>query len=281
MFFFFDTKIHTREHLNATLDNIPVIGEIPFVKPEFTENIPSAESRSPIAESVRMIIANLNFILFNSDSKNNIILVSSSIKGEGKTLVSTNLASGLSAKYNKILLIGADLRNPQIHKLIGVKKNKLGLSDLIYHQDNNYSKYIFKFNSFDVMLSGTIPPNPTEMLASKSFTDFLKKISSEYDYIIIDSAPCLLVSDTFEISKFADTTVFVTRSNHTDKSLIEFINECKNQNRLQNMSIVLNGIGNSSKYGYGYAYQYGYKYNYSYNYGYGYGNLKDIIIYTI
>ena len=158
-----------------------------------------------------------------------------------------------------------------------MEKNVRGLSDFIYRSDLDWEKLIIKHDNLDIILSGTIPPNPTELLASKKFKVFLENVRSKYDYVIIDSAPCLLVSDTFEISKLVDFTLYVIRSNFSDSKLCDFINETKKQERLSNMNLIINGVGSSSTYGYRYGYQYGYQYGYKYgyNYGYGYGYSED------
>lgn len=278
--FFFDNKIHTRLDLQKNIDDIPIIGEVPFIEDKNNLKMFGKESlRSSLAESVRMILANLNFILFNESSrneKNNLILVTSSIKGEGKTLISTNLASSLSNKSDKVLLIGADLRNPQIHKFIGKQKSDAGLTNYLMDSKANWKNFVIKKQEIDIILSGSIPPNPTELLASKKFKNFIEEIKSLYDYVVIDSAPCILVSDTFEISKYVDTTVYVVRAHFTPTNLYEFMNECKVQKKLSNIGLVLNGIGKKSAYGaYSYGYSYAYKYRYNYNYGYGYGYSDD------
>ena len=127
-------------------------------------------------------------------------------------------------------------------------------------------------------MSGKIPPNPTQLLASEKFKDLLNETKNIYDHIIIDSAPCLLVSDTFEISKYVGTTIYVVRSNYSEKNLASFINESHHENKLINMQLVLNAVGSSKSYGYKYGYQYGYRYGYKYgyNYGYGYGYGEDL-----
>jgi len=278
--FFFDNKVHTKEQLLKKLDKIAVVGEIPFSSNnDELEKIVKVDSRNTIAESIRMVIANLNFILFKdgTNENNNTILVTSTIKGEGKTLLSVNIASLLSKKYKKVLLVGADLRNPQIHKFLNIDKSTVGLSNYMCLDNLNWKDLIIKNESLDILLSGVIPPNPTEILASDKFKSFIEEVKREYDYIIIDSAPCLLVSDTFEISKYVDTTLYVVRSNHTDLKICDFINESKNESKLTNINIILNGVGNSQAYGYKYGYQYGYRYGYKYgyNYGYGYGYGED------
>lgn len=272
--FLLDTKIHTKEQLKKLANEIPIIGEIPYIKNnnELKEIIKS-KSRNPIAESVRMVAANLNFVLFKdaAKQKNNLILVTSSIKGEGKTIVSVNTASVLASKFKKVLLIGADLRNPQIHKFLSLKKTTQGLSNYITGAKNSWKDMLIKDNEFDVLLSGLIPPNPTELLSSDRFKLFLDEVRSEYDYVVIDSAPCLLVSDTFEISKYVDTTLYVIRANYSEVKLMDFIHENIKIKKLSNLNLVFNGVGNSKSYGYNYSYSYGYKYGYKYGYNYGYG----------
>ncbi|OUU29289.1 MAG: hypothetical protein CBB97_02685 [Candidatus Endolissoclinum sp. TMED37] len=278
--FFLDTKIHTRDNLINNTNDISIIGEIPHIdKKSITNSFLDSSSRNALAESIRMITGNLNFILFNDKKKikNNLILVTSSVKGEGKTIISANISSVLSSKFSKVLLIGADLRNPQLHKFLDIKKETSGLSDYIYKNDLEWRKLLIKKNKVDILLSGTIPPNPTELLSSNKFKTFLDEVKNVYDYVIIDSAPCLLVSDTFEISKYVDTTIYVVRSNFSEVKLCKFINECKDQEKLSNINLVLNGVGQSQSYGYKYSYQYGYRYGYKYgyNYGYGYGYSED------
>lgn len=279
IWFYLDTKIHTKEQLSGRLNDIPVIGEIPFINDKSLLEVlkKSNVSRDILSESIRMTIANLNFILFKDTNKNNCktILVTSSVKGEGKTIVSVNLSARLSSSEDKVLLIGADLRNPQIHKFLNLDKNKVsGLSDYIYKNDDDYKKYIVKHENLDMILSGSIPPNPTELLSSAKFANLINELKKVYDYIIIDSAPCVLVSDTFAISKHIDATVYVVRSSFTDIQLTDFINECQNENKLPNMNIVLNSVGSKQSYAYGYGYGYGYKYGYNYGYGYGYSEDK-------
>ena len=272
IWFYFDTKIHTKSQL-IDLVNAPVIAEIPFIQSNDELNtISSKESRSTLSESIRMLVANLNFIVMNNKKENNILLVTSTVKGEGKTIVSTNLASHLSYKNQKVLLIGTDLRNPQIHKLLNLDRDNIkGVTEYICSDQYNWEDLVFKNDNLDVLLSGAIPPNPTELLSSTKFKKLLDNARLKYDFVVIDSAPCLLVSDTFEISKHVDNTVYVVRSNYTEKKLSSYINEIMSESRIKNLNLVLNGVGNSSAYGYKYGYQYGYRYGYRYNYNYGYG----------
>lgn len=282
VWFSLDNKIHTKEQLKSKIiDDIPIIGEVPFISDKsfnIQKNIVDNYSRNPLAESMRMINANLNFIFSTNKNKNDkkTLLVTSSIKGEGKTLVSINLAS-IFSESSKTLLVGADLRNPQLHKFLDKSKTNKGLADFIFSEGLDWKDFIFKKNKLDILLSGTIPPNPTQLLGSEKFLEFLNDAKNNYDTILIDSAPCLLVSDTYEISELVDYTVYMVRANHSNLNLTPFINDNLTLKRLKNINIVLNGVGSSQSYGYKYGYQYGYQYGYkySYNYGYGYGYTED------
>ncbi len=273
--FYLDNKIHTKKQLIDLLNhNIPVIAEVPFIREVKDLNIFNTFSRDMLSESIRMLNANISFLFkVNEEHSSTVTLVTSSIKGEGKTLISVNYASSIASGDSKVLLLGADLRNPQLHKFFNEEKSNLkGISDYIYGKNHNWRDLIYnKDISFDILFSGTIPPNPTELLASERFATLLEELKGVYDHIIIDSAPCLLVSDTFEISKYTDKTIYIVRANHTSTEIAPFINENYIDQKLPKISIVLNSVGSSSAYGYKYGYQYGYKYGYKYGYNYGYG----------
>ncbi len=285
LWFLFDNKIHNKDQLIKLLNKeIPLIAEIPFVKSIQISDMMESSSRSVISESIRMLLSNLRFTSFtdsNKDLQSQIILFTSSIKGEGKTICSVSTALALAndiKRDKKVILLGTDLRNPQIHKNFGVDKTHSGISEIIYNNDEKqYKKYIRKFGNLDVLFSGSIPPNPTAMLSSNLFRGLILLLKSDYDYIIIDSAPCLLVSDTFQFIDLADSVVYIFRSNFTDAKIVDFINETHKDKKIKNFNLVLNAVGNSAAYGYKYGYQYGYKYGYkySYNYGYGYGYSSD------
>ena len=273
----FDNKIYTREDFNESLPNCDILGEIPFVE----DTVSAMSSRGIFAESSRIIRSNIAYKLLGKN-KSNVILVTSSIKGEGKTLTAFNIASSYASAGKKVILIGADLRNPQIHKLTSTKRSDYdkGLSSILIDSNINHKEIIFKvdiFNdkTFDILNSGAIPPNPAELLGSKSFENLLEDLKKEYDYIFIDSAPLLLVSDTLPLLRLADLVIYNLRSGYTDKNITTFINETLRSKNLSNVGFILNGIkaGPNSYLKYGYSYRYGY--SYKYNYGYGYGYSKD------
>ena len=222
-----------------------------------------------------MLVSNIKYFSFDKVNKNcKTLLFTSSIKGEGKTLSSVGSSIILSADQNKkVLLIGTDLRNPQIHKHFDFDRNVKGVSEIIYNNDSdNYKDYINKYENLDILFSGSIPPNPTALLSSSEFENLINKAKKDYDYLIIDSAPCLLVSDTFQILKLVDSVIYLFRANHTPSEITEYINDIYKNEKMKSLSIAFNAVGDSGAYGYKYGYGYSYKYSYNYGYGYGYGS---------
>ncbi len=277
LIFLFDNKIHSREDFEKY--SLNVLGEIPFIDLAESEKVfKNPDDRSIISESFRMLMSNVRYLQKN-DSKSNVILVTSSIKGEGKTLNALNLALSFSSVGKKVLLIGCDLRNPQLHKYFNFDKNVSGLVDFLVDNKNEWKKNIinpFDLQSLDVLLSGPLPPNPLNLINNGNIDILLKDARQTYDYIIIDSAPTLLVADTQSLINKSDVLIFLTRCNITDKEVLSHIQKISDEAE-PNVGVVLNGVGQKNSYGYSYGYRYGYGYNYkySYNYGYGYGYSSD------
>ncbi len=275
--FLFDNKIQSREDLEKFSLNI--IGEIPFFDMSENQKIfTNPDDRSIISESFRILMSNLRYLQKN-DSKSNVILVTSSIKGEGKTLNALNLALSFSSVGQKVLLIGCDLRNPQIHKYINSDKNIPGLVDFLVDNKTEWKKNIinpFDSQPIDILLSGPLPPNPLSLINNGNIDILIKDARKTYDHIIIDSAPTLLVADTQFLIKKSDILIFLTRCNISDKHVLSHVSKISNQPET-NVGVILNGVGQKNSYGYSYGYRYGYGYNYkySYNYGYGYGYSSD------
>lgn len=274
LLFLFDTKIYSKDDLLELNIGAPIIAEIPEIVEQSNKMIESSKERSVLAESFRVLSSNLNFILPKETKGGKVIMNTSTVKGEGKTFSALNLALTYSSFDKKVLLIGADLHNPQIHKYINVKKTVLGLTNFLMDKTMNWEAALLKPNSelnCDILLGGTIPPNPAQMLSNGNLDILLEQAKSKYDYIIIDTPPSLLVSDTLTISHLADVVLFVTRCNHSDKEVLNFIKDLIKDDKIKNIGLVLNGLGKMNAYGYGY----GYGYKYSYNYGYGYGYNSD------
>ena len=269
-----DTKINTKDDLEKGLKGITVLGEMPFTD---TPNKQDNSGRGLIAESTRVLRAGLSFQL-KSDITN-VICVTSTIKGEGKSFVSYNLAKSYSALGKKVLIVGADLRNPQLHKFLGEKRENRGLTTYLSNENfTDIDSLITKATTdgdLDYLLTGAIPPNPSELLMRPRTKELLEVLKQSYDFIIIDSAPLLLVSDTTAILPICDSVVYVTRSQYSDKKLFSFILDMQQRENVPPFAMVLNGMRAGANNGYNYGYKYRYSYGYTYNYGYGYGYGSD------
>ena len=263
-----DTKLHFKSEIEKQLPSIPIIAEIPFISSD--NKLIRHFDRSILSEAFRILRTNLNFLTPITD-KGSVFFVTSSIKGEGKTFIALNLAITLSTLNKKVILIGADLRNPQLHRGFGIKKSNFkGVSNYLSNThvllEDLVVKNLIDNLDLDIVFSGTLPPNPAELLSNGRFEMLLNQLREQYDYIVVDTAPTLLVADTTLITNLADAILFVTRANFTEKRLLPFIKELKEMNKIKNIGIIFNNVG--SKKGYGYEY----KYNYNYGYDYGYSN---------
>ncbi|WP_162126233.1 GumC family protein [Flavobacterium phycosphaerae] len=275
--FLLDDKVHNIEDISKFARGKIILSEIPHI--DHAEKLTTFNDRSILGESFRILRTNLTYILpLKVDKQGQTILVASTIKGEGKTFTAINLSISFAIMNKKVLLIGADLRNPQLHQYLSTNKNELGLQDYLHDPSVDWHNIIKKDQldnpNLDIILSGRIPPNPAELLSNGRKEILLNEAKKEYDLIIIDSAPTLLVTDTLLISQFVDATLYVVRADFTPKKLIPFSVNLSNREKLKNMTYVINNVG--LNYGYGYKYGYSYKYKYNYAYGYGYGYAADM-----
>ncbi len=263
--FLLDTRISNKSQVENQL-KLPIIGEIPLNK-EYNGKIIKPTDNSSLAESFRILRTNLNYFITNkkenSDSK--VFFSTSSTKGEGKTFTAINTASVLASNNHKTLLIGCDLRNPQLHNYLEVPKDSVGLSSYLVDRDVKLDDIKLKHNfdiNFDVIISGEIPPNPSELLNNGRFEELLKEAKEKYDYILVDTAPTMLVTDTLTIFEHADIIIYMVRTNFTELKVLNHIKELKEIKKLKNIAIAINGV-NTKK-------------GYDYNYGYGYGYSEDV-----
>ncbi|HCD9235322.1 capsular biosynthesis protein [Elizabethkingia anophelis] len=254
----FNNKIKSKHDLEKLSSN-SVLGELPSIE-KGESDIVQMNDLSPMAEAFRILITNMNFMLPKKE-KGKVIFVTSTVKGEGKTFTSVNLSLTLASPNKKVVIIGSDIRNPQLQRYNTARKGLKGLTEYLYTEQIKLEDiiHVSTFNpNLDVIYSGMIPPNPTELLTNGRYEKLLEELKLKYDYIIVDTAPLMLVTDTFLIADLADATIYVTRSKYTEKTLIEFANNNIHQNKIKNVGFVLNDVsknyfGYGNKYGYGYG----------------------------
>lgn len=252
-----DNKVKTKHDIEK-LTTTNVIAELPKVE-KGQPDLVGINDLSPMAEAFRILITNMNFMLPKRE-KGKVVFVTSTVKGEGKTFTSVNLALTLASPSKKTIIIGSDIRNPQLQRYNASRKGLTGLTEYLYGSETNVNSIIHQssFNPhLDVIYSGSIPPNPTELLTNGRYEELLSELKEKYDYIIVDTAPLMLVTDTFLFAELADATVYVMRSKYTEKTLIDFANKNIKLNKIKNAAFVLNDVS-KSYFGYGNKYGYGY-----------------------
>lgn len=247
----FRTKFSTKEELEK-ITRIPILGEVCINTSK--ENIVVRKGdNSSISELFRLLRTNLQFLLTNKKDK--VILLTSSVSGEGKSFVSLNLAASLSLLNKKTIIIGLDIRSPKLPEYIG-KKASMGITNYLASDNVTLDQIILPGainDQLDVIFSGPVPPNPSELLLSNRLDMLFEELRERYDYIVVDSAPVGMVSDTFSLMRVSDTVVYVCRANYTTIDLIRYCNNLVTEERLRNVSLVINAT--TAKQGYGYGYQ--------------------------
>ena len=251
-----DTKVHTKEHILSHAPDTSVIAEIPQNTDE--GNLVQASDFSVFAESFRILGSNLKFLLKPKESEEGgVILITSSIKGEGKTTVSINTALTLAGK-SRTLIIGADIRNPQLHRYVSGKN--IGLTDYLISREKFPDSFIHPSGlseNLDVLFGGQIAPNPNDLLDMAKFDEMIAYLRTQYEFIVLDSAPVMLVSDTLHLIENADVLLYIVKSNFTEKDMVDFAAGFRQENSIKNMAFVLNSVKPEdtrygSKFGYGY-----------------------------
>lgn len=257
-----NNKIQNREDVEKR-SKIPIISELGRNENDsiIIDNRPNASSNS---ELFRLLRTKIQLILDNPSEK--VVLITSTMSGEGKTFVGINLALMLSLADKKVLLIGMDLRKPMLRKYFNLK-SKDGITGYLSGQITDYQSLIHtstEYPTLNILPAGVIPPNPTELLMKERLIDLLSELKEQYDYIIIDSAPVGAVSDTFLIDRISDITLYVCRARYTDKRNIEYVNRIENEKSLKRLYFIVNDVDLEAN-------TYSYHRNTGYGYGYGYG----------
>lgn len=276
-------KIEGHEDI-VKLTNLPIVAEVAVASDKAKDSagiVVHENKNDQIDEIFRLMRTNIKFML-KQDQK--VIMFTSSTSGEGKTFNAANLAVSFALLGKKVILMGLDIRKPALGRLFSLKDRSKGVTTLLNNEKQTLEEIKEQIQpsginpKLDLMLAGPIPPNPTELLARESLGSIIARLKEIYDYIILDTAPIGLVTDTLQIGKYADVSVIVCRADYTAKSSFEVINDIEKTGKLRNMCILLNGIDMSKKkfsyyYGYGKYGKYG-RYGHYGHYG-NYGNYAN------
>ena len=257
---FFNNSIQSKSDITKRTD-VPILALIG--NSINSSNISLENSRSLLSESFRSLRTNIQYL--SSEKKKKIISVTSTKGGEGKTFCSVNLATILAISGKKIILIGADLRKPKLHKDFSIKNN-IGLSNLLIDKiELDKAIYNTEVKNLDLILSGPIPPNPSELLDGQKMNKIIKELEKKYDYIIIDTPPVGLVTDALVLMKYTDINLYILRHNYSDFGSFSIINKLKNNENVKNLNLIINDYNfENKKYGYSYGDDYGFGYSYGY-----------------
>jgi capsular exopolysaccharide synthesis family protein len=270
------TNIKTVEHLKE-LTNLPLIGVLPYVKENQSDGIIVDEKpNSLIAESFRNLRTNLQYA--NVDSNAKTFLVTSYLPGEGKTFTSVNLATLLAKTGKKTVVIELDLHKPRIYQQFALPKQTIGITTYITGT-SSYEEIISetRIPNLFAIFAGPIPPNPSEFVLAERMKELLIRVKSEFDYVVIDTPPAGLLSDSVFLIQFVDASIFVLNTKSSSKKVITFLENLIEDNHIKNVLLLLNGVAKPGRryYYQGYGYSYGYGYGYGYGKGYGKGSGRS------
>ena len=246
----------------AKLTSLPILADIAVASETAktkADIVVHENHNNQMEEVFRSLRTNLQFIMAENEK---VVLFTSSTSGEGKTFTAANLAVSFALLDKKVVLVGLDIRKPRLAELFEINDHQHGITNLLTQPDPtaaDVKKQILKSgisNNLDILMAGPIPPNPAELVARKSLDQVIDILKETYDYVLIDSAPVGLVTDTLQIGRVANATVFLCRADYTPKEAFGYINDLAKEKKLPNMCVVINGIDMSKK-KYGYYYGYG------------------------
>ncbi len=257
---FFDNSVHSVADIER-LSKIPVLGIVGKYRNDGSLAVYN-KPKSAIAEAFRAVRSSLKFIYKTQKVKGTkTVMVTSSVSGEGKTFCAINIATVFALTNKKTVLVGLDLRKPKISKDFNLKSD-LGVVDYLIDSKNIEDiAQPAHIDNLDIILSGSIPPNPSELLMSDEMDVFIEKLKEKYDIIVLDTPPLGLVTDAIELVDYADATIYLVRQNYTKKDMLTVINDKYKKGEVKNISFVLNYYTHKRGQGYGYGYSYGYGYH--------------------
>ena len=271
-------KIESRVDVER-ITNVSVIGDVPLVDNVKTDSVVIKENENGLMEEVfRNVRTNIQYMLQEGQK---VILFTSTVQGEGKSFNAANLAVSFAFMDRRTVVVGMDIRKPKLNHIFGLSGKLPGMTQFLASPSSvdllSLCQPTAVSPNLYVLPSGAVPPNPTELVARKSLEQAIDLLKQHFDYVILDTAPIGMVTDTRLIARVADLSVYVCRAGYTHKNDFELINELEQEKKLPNLCVLINGIDMSKRKN-GYYYSYGkyskYGYGKKYGYGYGYGNEK-------
>lgn len=275
----FRFKIESRADIEKITD-IPIVGDIPLTKATNNPIVIQENHNGLMEEVFRSVRTNLQYMLQEGQK---VILFTSTTSGEGKSFIAGNLACSFAFMGKKVVIVGLDIRKPGLNKVFHLSYKEAGISQYLASPEHTNLLELCQQSAISknlyILPGGTIPPNPTELVARKALDSAIDSLKQHFDYVLLDTAPIGMVTDTQLISRVADLSVYICRSDYTHKSDYELIKDLHHNNKLPNLCTLVNGINmekrsNGYYYGYGKYGHYG-KYGYGKKYGYGYGYVYE------
>ena len=263
-----NTNVYSKEDIKDKVA-IPFLGELPFDKvKEDRDIIPFISAHEHLYEALRIVRENLNFMNYHNHGQGGKVIQLISLNpSSGKTFISINLATNISLSKARVVVLDLDLRKASLTRRLNIGTRRKGISNYLSEEVDDFESIVYTIDTpggtFDVISSGSIPPNPAELLKDGRLDDLLEKLKQKYDYILFDNPPYGVVVDAFVCSRLADHSIYVIRSGMFDKRLFPELQELYDSNKIKNLSIILNGV-DFQRMAYNYRYHYGYHY---YHYG--------------
>lgn len=276
-------KIEGRADVEKITD-VPVVGDVPMVDTKGNPIVVHENHNDLMEEVFRSVRTNIQYMLQEGQK---VILFTSTSSGEGKSFTAGNLACSFAFMGKRVVIVGLDIRKPGLNKVFQISHKEKGITQYLADPEHTDLLSLCQPSTVSsnlyILPGGTVPPNPTELVARKTLDQAIEILKANFDYVVLDTAPIGMVTDTQLIAPVADLSVYVCRASYTHKSHYELINELKKDHKLPNLCTLINCIDmNQRKNGYYYGYgkygkygKYGYGKKYGYGYGYGYGNKND------
>lgn len=278
--YFFQNKINNVKELSKIL-HVPILGIVPEYQKEtlkYSQLVIHKNPKSAISEAMRSIRTNLDFVNAASSSEGSKLLsITSTISGEGKTFVTINLAGIIALSDSKVVVIDLDLRKPKVHLGFSAD-NTSGVSSILAGKKSiNECLQDSEIENLKFLTAGPSPPNPSEMLMSENFQNFIKELKEQFDVVVLDTPPVGLVTDGMIVMQYVDNPIYVMRAEYSKLAFASNLNKVVVNNKFKNLTAILNAVNNNNTYGYGNYYGYGYNYGYGYGgaYGASYGYYED------